>query len=519
MSEIALKEARRAPRAPMGGDGGGEVEAAVKRLAALSAFDYDRVRSAEAEKLGVRVTTLDSAVERGRGPVSSDVARQGAVLKLALPEPWPSPVDGAVLIEALEATFARYLSLTEGAAPALALWTLHTYVFERFAITPRLAVLSAEKGSGKTTCLRLLQNLTAKPLLAAHITPAAMFRTLAMVRPTLLIDEGDTFISGNDELRGVINSGHGSDGALIRAVGEDFEPREFSTWAPLAIASIGELPDTVMDRSVIIPMHRRRADERVERFRLDRVEELRVLARKCARWAQDMGTRIGASDPPCPSWMSDRAADNWRVLLAIAEAAGGEAFARAVVAARKLTPVGGAAPSVGTALLEDIKRAFEEKGVARVTSADLVAALVVREERPWPEWKNGQALSVRELARLLAPFGVKPEQGWDSGRNVRGYTLSQFDDAFARYLPAVSARPLEPGDDAGLGVRSSAMGDRDLADGNGRDASKAAGSHGLADARLMTAAERLRGRVKPGITDEPELGYRNLKFTLLNEDT
>ena len=91
MSEIALKDARRAQSAPMSGGGGGDVEAAVKRLAALSEFDYDRARAAEAEKLGVRVTTLDSAVERARGPASCDGARQGAVLKLKQPEPWLRP--------------------------------------------------------------------------------------------------------------------------------------------------------------------------------------------------------------------------------------------------------------------------------------------------------------------------------------------------------------------------------------------------------------------------------------------
>lgn len=47
----------------------------------------------------------------------------------------------------------------------------------------------------------------------------------AMWKPTMLIDEADTFLCDNDELRGVLNTGHTRATAyVIRTVGEDHEP-------------------------------------------------------------------------------------------------------------------------------------------------------------------------------------------------------------------------------------------------------------------------------------------------------
>jgi hypothetical protein len=151
-----------------------------------------------------------------------------------------------------------------------------------------------------------------------------VFRVVEVARPTLLVDEADTFLPGNDELRGVLNSGHRRGGSVIRVVGEAMEVREFSTFAPAAIAMIGHLPGTLADRSIAISLKRKRADEPVDSFRYDRTQELDQLARMCARWAADNIERLRAADPAVPANLYNRAADNWRPLLAIADAAGGE---------------------------------------------------------------------------------------------------------------------------------------------------------------------------------------------------
>ena len=111
--------------------------------------------------------------------------------------------------------------------------------------------------------------------------PSAIFRIVELATPTLLIDEADTFLKENDELRGILNTGHRRGGQVLRTVGEDHEPRQFSTWAPAAIAMIGRLPDTLNDRSVIINLRRRKPTEKVKSFRRDRADDLNVLD---ARW-------------------------------------------------------------------------------------------------------------------------------------------------------------------------------------------------------------------------------------------
>ena len=182
---------------------------------------------------------------------------------------------------------------------------------------------------GKTTLLDVLSRLVFRPLPTDNATAAVIFRVVEAHRPTLLMDESETFLPENQELRGILNSGHRQGGFSLRTVGDEFEPRRFSTYAACAIALIGRLPGTLADRSVHIELRRRRVDEAVESFRHDRTEHLDALARKLARWTLDNADRIRGADPSMPKGAFNRVADNWRPLLAIADVAGGEWQARA----------------------------------------------------------------------------------------------------------------------------------------------------------------------------------------------
>src|ERR1700730_14776901 len=171
-------------------------------------------------------------------------------------------------------------SRTREEANAVALWCLHTFAFQLFYCTPRVAITSPVKQCGKTTLLDVIQRLTCRPLSTGSITAASVFRAVEIARPTLLIDEADTFLGQMDELRGILNSGHRRGGQVIRTVGDNHEPRVFSTHSPCAIAMIGQLPDTLADRSISIQLRRRLPDEKIKSFRIDRVSGLRDLARK-----------------------------------------------------------------------------------------------------------------------------------------------------------------------------------------------------------------------------------------------
>jgi len=461
-----------------------DFERAVADLSKLPDHEYDRTRKAEAKRLGVREVTLDKAVKR-KLPKDEADGLQGRPLddELRLPDPWDEPADGAEVLDSLVSQIRRYLSLPDLAPEAIALWVLHSYTLDAARNTPRLAITSPEKGCGKSTVLDVLSVIVAKPLPAANISPAAVFRVTEAFRPTLLIDEADTFLRDNEDLRGVLNSGHSrATASVIRIVGQDFEARAFSTWGCVAIASIGELPDTLADRSIPIRMSRKKEGEQVERFRSDKAPELVVIARKAVRWASENISMLTELDPQVPGELFNRAADNWRPLLAIADSVGGNWPETARKAAVSLSAtLEGSETSVRAQLLTDIKSIFEENNAETLSSERLVVSLGYMEERPWPEWKRGKPITVRQLATLLKPFGVKPKQLWIEGRNERRYTIEDFSDAFERYIPAQSARPLDTWDTAGSSDLQSARPENALADENPLKPNDTVGSSTLAD--------------------------------------
>jgi hypothetical protein len=422
------------------GDGADDVgrgiddDAEIERLAKLSILKYEREREATAERLSLRTQILDKLVTAKRKELGRDDSKQGRSLSLPEPEPWHERIEGVDLLRELSGAIRQHVVMPDRCADAAALWVVHTYLLDALNITPRLAIISAEKQCGKTTLLDVLCRLVWRALEVANTTTSPIFRTIEKLHPTLLLDEGDTFLVGHEEMRGILNSGHRRGGAVLRTVGDDFEPRQFGTYAACAIAMIGQLPGTLADRSITIELQRRLAGEAVEPFRLDRTEHLDQLARKAARWTADNADRLRATHPLMPPGVFNRIADNWRPLLAIADLAGGEWPQRA---RRALTAIQATAEdtSIRVQLLADIRAIFADRRADRLPSLKLVEDLVAIEGGPWGDWKAGKPLSQNGLARLLKPLKVRPgTKRIDGEKTAKGYDLSQFDDAFKRYL-------------------------------------------------------------------------------------
>ncbi|MGH8659337.1 MAG: DUF3631 domain-containing protein [Gammaproteobacteria bacterium] len=402
-------------------------------LADLKPIDYDLIRKPLAEKMGVRPTALDeerNLERRRRG--GNDEGGQGQDLNIDDPEPWEVAVDGATLLNELAFTFRRHAVLPRHGDKVLALWALHTYACDFRDCTPILALTSPQKRCGKTTVVGLLSELVSRPLPASNITSAAVFRAINKHRPSLLIDEVDTFLPENQELRGVLNCGHTRRGSyIIRPVGEDHDPKSFTTWAPKALALIGKLPSTLADRSITIVMQRRLPGERIER--LNRFDGL-TLRRKCVRWVQNYHPWISEADPEVPAILNDRAADNWRPLLALADLAGGRWPKRARQAALAFGDQED--ESAGVLLLSDLRDLFRERKTDRLSSSEVVEHLATLEDRPWPEWgRSRKPITKNVLAGILKPFKVKPTQLWINGGKDRGYHLKLLKRVFDRYLP------------------------------------------------------------------------------------
>ena len=266
------------------------LEQTFTELAALNPIEYDRRRDEAAKTLGIRVSTLDAEVEKRRRKPDPGSNGEGRKILLADIEPWAESVDGAALLDDIRKIFERYVILPAGAAVMLALWILHTYTLDANEQTPYVAITSPEMRCGKSRVLQIMRTLASRTLSAANITAAAVYRTIEAYKPTLLIDEADSFLRENEELRGVLNSGFERNGSVIRNVGDNHEPRQFATWCAKAIAKIGKLTGTLHDRSIEIAMRRKKAEEKVERLRESRLMRTNEELRQCdCAWSDTNG--------------------------------------------------------------------------------------------------------------------------------------------------------------------------------------------------------------------------------------
>jgi putative DNA primase/helicase len=345
------------------------------------------------------------------------------------------PVSINEILDDLVSTLRRYLVLPFAAAEAIALWTIHAHAHDAARISPLLALLSPDRRCGKTTALELIGSLVPRPLTTANISSAALFRVVEKMKPTILIDEADTFVRRDESLRGILNAGHVRTSAFIIRATADAGIHPFSVWCPKVLAAIGSLPATLSDRAITIRLSRKRSDEIVERLRLDQGEDRAAMAGRIGRWVVDNLDHLRSADPYVPQVLNDRVADNWRALLAIAEMAGGEWAQRAQNAAIALSSsMDDSDETDATLLLADIQQIFDQWGRDRLRSTDLTAALALMEHRRWPEWRNGKPMTAVQLAGQLARFDIRPTTHRFGETTDKGYLFSQFTDSFARYV-------------------------------------------------------------------------------------
>ncbi|MEI6568004.1 MAG: DUF3631 domain-containing protein [Verrucomicrobiota bacterium] len=417
-------------------EGLGGIEATIRRLAALHPMDYEKVREAEAAGLGCRVSVLDEQVKAARPRKPAESKNGGTPALCPQTELWPGLVVPSQLLDEIKATIKTFIVCDEEVAVAGTLWAAFTWFIDAVQVAPLAVITAPEPQCGKTQLLDLLGRLACRPLTAANISPAAVFRVIEAHRPTLLIDEADSFLKENEELRGVINSGHTRQSAyVIRTVGDDHEPQRFSTWGAKALSGIGHLAPTLMGRAVVLELRRKLKSETVQRLRHANPARFERLASMLATYADAASAEIQQARPALPDELGDRAQDNWEPLLAIADHAGGAWPKMARDAALKLAGIEQEPVSDAAQLLADIRDAFTRRKVTRLSTADLIKDLAADDVKPWHAFDYGKPITPAQLAALLKPYAIKSKSVKLPGDAVlRGYNLEQFQDTFARYL-------------------------------------------------------------------------------------
>jgi putative DNA primase/helicase len=388
-------------------------------------------------------------MDRPPATTEKEDSGQGVLIEFKDPDPHGEAVNGADLLDAITHELGRFVAMSEHSRRAVALWIVLTYVHDLFSISPILALVSPTKRCGKTTLLGVVAALVRRPLAAANATPASIFRVIGPHSPTLLLDEVDTLFQAKDdraELRGMLNSGHSRPSAnIMRTVGEDYEPRLFPTWCPKLLAKIGDLPDTLQDRAVVIPMERKLPTDKLESALHpdDVAPHFAPLRSKLKRWADDNTAKLRRYSPTLPPGLNDRARDNWRPLLAIAEVAGGawpEYTRKAAPILSGDVPDDEEGASVDHQLLADLIVFYSQHqdDGNNTPSVELCEWLRGLEDRPWKTWgKDGRGMAPRHLAQRLRPFRIRPRTiNTGEKQRPKGYVRAEILSVCARYLPS-----------------------------------------------------------------------------------
>ena len=389
--------------------------------------------------------------DKARGPAHKDAAGE--------PRPPPDSAairnkwqEGAELLDQVHAFLGRFVAYpSEHARVAHTLWIAHTHLMDAWESTPRLSFLSPEPASGKTRALEASEPLVPRSVEAVNVSPAYLIRKVAddVGRPTILFDELDTVFGPkakeNEEIRGLLNAGHRKGAVAGRCIvaGNQVKTEEIPAYCAVALAGLGGLPDTILTRSVVIRMRRRAPDEQVEAWRRRiHAKQGEAIRDQLAVWAEDVVESVTEEWPEMPLGVTDRDADVWEPLLAVADVAGGVWPNRARVAAVALVAESKeSTPSLGVRLLTDLQTVF---GAAdKLATTTILRELHEMAEAPWVDLR-GKPLNDHGLSKFLKNYSIRPKRVRIGEGVFRGYDRQDFYDAWKRYLPPQASKPATP---------------------------------------------------------------------------
>jgi hypothetical protein len=427
----------------------GDLDDELARLAKLTPPEYEAERKAAARAAGVRLSYLDAEVQKLRpaAPAAFQEPSGGEIIEAL--DPWLHPVEGAALADQIRDTLRAYVIFgADGDADVATVWSLGSYLMDTWRLWPRLMITSPTKQCGKSTLLEVIDAVAHRGLIVSNIKAAGIFRAIEAWRPTLLMDEADTWMKADDEMAGILNSGHTRRTAKVLRVQEkngELTPALFSTWSPMVIAGIGTQRDTLMSRSVIISLRRKLPTEMVARLPSDLNERSVDLRRQAARWATDNAITLAAMTIEPPECGNDRRRDNFTPVWRVAQLLGGawpDRIASAYIASSHAAEDDDEPASV--LMLRDLMEKFgAHRDATALPSCDLVFALIEMEERPWSDWRHGRPITAQSIAKLMKPFGVRPSNTRIRGQVVKAYHRADIHAAFVRYVPQPDAEPLQ----------------------------------------------------------------------------
>lgn len=331
------------------------------------------------------------------------------------------------------------LPLADAYSGTMALWVLHTYVYEAQRVTPYLLITSPTSGAGKSTALEVLASLAWRAEQMVNPT-AAVVRTVASNGHTVLIDEIDE-LARSREFTSIANAGYRHGGKVYRLRGGELE--SYSVFAPKVFAGIARenLPvsGATLDRCVQISLERATQGEAITPFNPDVLaERLARLRERIEGWAAGSVGRLRRAVPDMPALPTTRAVEIWKPLVAVADELGGEWTTSVRSWSTAIEGQKEAAPDPNVRLIQDVHAVLvawmEDNPHVRTIPVD---ELVAR-RNALPTRQLTEQLSPVQFGKRFGRFGIKsqPVKGVRvyRVRDAGGEFVPELADLFARYV-------------------------------------------------------------------------------------
>jgi len=355
------------------------------------------------------------------------------------------------IVERIETYIQDYVTLADKSyALPIALWIIGTFCYPTFDAYPYLVITAATKRSGKTRLSEMISFCCSNPANMAALTGPTLFRLIETEHPTLMFDEAESLNSEMaGTMRSVLNVGYRRGQTIARVSGEGV--KYYDTYCPKVFILIGDVFDTLRDRSIIITMQR--AETR-KRFTFQAAKEeggiLRELIHEAVREHEPALADIFAGHAGLP-FLMDRDEEIWTSLFCLCEvfapgrikelqAAAADMAAEKTSEAKKYS----ASKEAETAAQNDeyAKRALTDLYALFVANGKVIRTeaaidgLKAISTAPWRKFK-GDGLTAHDLAAMLDRFGVGPVRiAIGSGRGnqkfYRGYKREHVEKAMSK---------------------------------------------------------------------------------------